>query len=236
MRSKYSATMLIVLVIVSATDAPLTWSAEACVPPPGFVDTPPPEIAPIGELVSHTEEITIDYPLAVVRESGSRGRLEETIDRTSGLPGVTGTHRLTTEVRFPQPGARRLVCLTDGSIVSEQVLDHEENPDGSRYRYIVWNYTSPKFPPISYAIGEIVRSAVGNTRTQVRWTYSFQLNRQKHPGSLGAEGDRVFRETFLDPVFSQWMRKTLENGKKRVGHVTTSHPNATGRVVHLIIQ
>ncbi len=139
MRPKYSATLLlVVLVIVSAIEAPITWSAEACVPPPGFVDTPPPEIAPIDELVSHTEEIAIDYPLAVVRESGSRGRLEETIDR--------------------------------------------------------------------------------------------------HPGSLGAEGDRVFRETFLDPVFSRWMRKTLENGKKRVGHVTTSHPNATGRAVHLIIQ
>ena len=223
MRSIYPAIMsLVVSVVVSAIHAPRAWSAEACALPPGFVDTPHPKIAPVAELVSHTEEITIEHPLAVVRDSASRGRLEETIDRTSGLPGVIGAYRLTTEVRFPQPGARRIVCLTDGSTVSEQVLEYEERPDGSRYRYVVWNYTSPKFPPISYAIGEIVRSAVGDTRTRVRWTYSFELDRQKHPGSLGAEGDRLFRESFLDPVFSQWMRKTLENGKKRVASVAPS--------------
>lgn len=220
MRSLSSVEVSVVLVVaLSAIGLPRISSADACVPPAGFVDTPPPQLAPVEALISHTEEVAIDYPLAVVRESGSRGRLEETIDRTSGLPGVSGSHRLTRDIPFPRPGARRIVCLTDGSIISEQVLEHEERPDGSRYRYVVWNYPNPTFPPIDYAIGEIVRIADGDSRTRVRWTYSFQLDRSKHPGSLGAEGDRIFRDTFLNPVFGQWMRKTLENGKNRVGQV-----------------
>ncbi|HEX3471470.1 MAG TPA: hypothetical protein VHT28_09820, partial [Silvibacterium sp.] len=41
-------------------------SAQTCTPPREFVDTPHPAIAPSEQLVSHTEEITIDRPLTVV--------------------------------------------------------------------------------------------------------------------------------------------------------------------------
>jgi hypothetical protein len=35
---------IVLLVVISATEAPTAWSAQTCVPPPGFVDTPHPKI------------------------------------------------------------------------------------------------------------------------------------------------------------------------------------------------
>ncbi|MET0535317.1 MAG: hypothetical protein ABW171_13950 [Steroidobacter sp.] len=188
-------------------------SAQTCTPPAGFVDTPHPEIAPIEQLLSHVEEVTIERPLAALLAQGSRARLEQTIDRTSGLPGVVGTQRLT-QGPF-QAGTRRLVCLTDGSTVVEQVLLIEDRPGRHHFRYVVWKYTSPKFPPIRYAVGEFVRTTVSDMRTHVRWTYSFQPDRQKYPEYLGGYSDARFRESFLEGEFAQWMRNTLASGKKR---------------------
>lgn len=204
MQRSYLGTILLVGLVASS---------RACELPPGFVDTPHPEIAPLEDLVSHTEEIMIERPFAKLREAASRTPLKIEIDRTSGLPGVAGTRKLT-EGPF-QPGSRRLVCLTDGFHVVEQVLIFEEKPDTHRHRYIVWNYTSPKYPPISYAIGEIVQTAISATRTRVRWTYSFQPDRNRWPGSLGESGEAFFRDTFVERQFAVWMRGTLASGKKR---------------------
>lgn len=210
MQRKYFCTVL--LVAMSAMDAPNA-SEHTCVPPPGFVDAPHPEIAPVEQLLSHVEEVTIERPIAVLRDLSAKTPLAQTIDRTTGLPGVAGTHRLT---QGPyQAGTRRLVCLTDGGIVVEQVLIMDQQPDGDRYRYVVWNYTSPKFPPIKYAVAEILRSEVGGTRTHVRWTYSFQPDRQRYSGYQGGFSDALFRERFLDGQFALWMRNNLANGKKR---------------------
>jgi len=40
--------------------------AQPCAPPPGFVDTPHPVVAPAEQLVARVEEITIDRPLSIV--------------------------------------------------------------------------------------------------------------------------------------------------------------------------
>jgi hypothetical protein len=197
------------LVAMGAMDAPFA-SDQTCVPPPGFVDTPHPEIAPVEQLLSHTEEITIERPLAVLNKASSTTPLEQTIDRTSDLPGVSGTHRLT-QGKF-QPGTRRLVCLTDGSSVVEEVLLLEQQPGSSRFRYVVWNYTSPKFPPIHYAVGEFLHTEFGGTRTRVRWTYAFHPDRDRYQAGYN---DDVFRQDFLDGQFAQWMRNTLAGGKQR---------------------
>ncbi len=207
MQRKYLGVLLIAAIKASSA------SAETCAPPPGFVDTPHPEIAPIEQLISRTEEVTIERSLAAVRAGGGKTSLEETIDRTSGLPGVTGTYRLT-QGPF-QKGTRRLVCLTDGGIVVEEVLLMEQKPDEGRFRYVVWNYTSPAFPPISYAVGEFVHSALGDSRTRIRWTYSFQPDRNRFPGNNGELGDSWFRTGFLDREFARWMRNNLAGSKKR---------------------
>lgn len=194
------------LVIIGAMEAP-TASAQTCAPPPGFVDTPHPEIAPAKELVSHTEEVTIERPLAVVRDLASKTPFR--INRSGeGLPGVIGLHRLN-QGPF-QAGARRLVCLTDGT-ASEEVLVWEQTPDRGRHRYVVWNYTSPAFAPVSYAVGEFVHTAVGDTRTRVRWTYSFKLKRDSDAAA--------FRENFMDRQWIPYMRNSLAGKKKRAEEV-----------------
>jgi hypothetical protein len=89
-------------------------NAETCALPVGFVDTPHPPIAETSKLVAHTEEITVDEPLAGVTRKNAKTDLKDAIHSPGSLPGVAGTHDLG-DIPFGTPGARRLVCLTDGS-------------------------------------------------------------------------------------------------------------------------
>jgi hypothetical protein len=187
--------------------AVVSTAAQTCVPPPGFVDTPAPTVAAVKELVSHTEETTIDGQLAVVLDSIDKP-LEDTIHKTSSLPGVSGSHMLTNG-EFGAPGSRRLNCLSDGSTLVEQVLASERNTNTFRFRYVVWNYTTEKARPIEYGVGEFYYSDVGGGRTHVTWTYSFQLNRHRFPGYLGSVGNFIFRVGFLNREYADLMRGVL---------------------------
>jgi len=182
-------------------------SAQTCVPPSGFVDTPAPAVAAVKELVSHTEEINIDRPLSVVLNSLDKP-LEDTIHKTNSLPGVSGSYMLT-KGEFGAPGSRRLNCLSDGTSLVEQVLESERNSSTFRFRYVVWNYTTEKARPIEYGVGNFLYSDIGGGRTHVNWTYSFQLNRHRFPGYLGALGAFLFRIRFLDSEFADLMRDVL---------------------------
>jgi hypothetical protein len=192
-----------------------TWtdraSAQDCSPPPGFTDTPYPTLAPLEALVSHTEEIAIDSPLTVVLAAVDKP-LSDTIKSSKALPGITGSHMLT-EGQFGAPGSRRLNCLSDGSTLVEQVLLSDRSHDGTRFRYVVWNYTSPKARPIVYGVGEFTYSATDESHTHVRWTYSFQLNRSRFPGMLGSLGNYLFRISFLDRSYAAMMRGVLVSTK-----------------------
>jgi len=182
-------------------------SARTCVPPSGFVDTPAPAVAAVKELVSHTEEINIDRPLSVVLNSLDKP-LEDTIHKTNSLPGVSGSYMLT-KGEFGAPGSRRLNCLSDGTSLVEQVLESERNSSTFRFRYVVWNYTTEKARPIEYGVGNFLYSDIGGGRTHVTWTYSFQLNRHRFPGYLGALGAFLFRVRFLDSEYADLMRDVL---------------------------
>ena len=186
-------------------------TAQDCSAPPGFIDTPHPTIAPLEDLVSHTEEITIDSPLTLVLTAVDKP-LSETIKKSASLPGITGSHMLT-EGPFGAPGSRRLNCLSDGSILVEQVLLSDRSHDGTRFRYVVWNYTSSKARPIVYGVGEFTYSATDQSHTHVRWTYSFQLNRHRFPGMLGSLGNYLFRISFLDRSYAAMMRSVLVSTK-----------------------
>jgi hypothetical protein len=186
-------------------------AAQNCLPPPGFTDTPHPAIARLDQLVSHTEEITVDGPLAVVLSAVDKP-LSETIKSSNSLPGITGSHMLT-DGPFGAPGSRRLNCLSDGSTLVEQMLQRDLRKDSVWFRYVVWNYTSSKARPIVYAVGEFTYSAVGDARTHIRWTYSFQLNRHRFPGMLGSLGDYLFRVSFLDRPYAAMMRGVLVSTK-----------------------
>ena len=183
-------------------------ASQDCAPPQGFKDTPHPEVAPIKQLVSHTEEIVVAKPLDTVLSESERKPLKQAIRKSDSLPGVAGEYLLTSGA-FGQAGSRRLVCLTDGTSTEEQVLLKTQSKTHAEFRYVVWNYTTEKAKPILYGVGDFVWTDLGNGTTHVKWTYSFQLRRDTFPGYLGGLGDWLFRVTFLDRDYAQMMRRTL---------------------------
>lgn len=183
---------------------PLSSQSPACELPVGFVAPPRPEIAPLEDLLSRAEEI--DVARAFDAPAPNRP-LEEAIRPTKDLPGVAGTVRLS-DGGYGSVGSRRLVCLTDGSTAIEEVLLAEASDDSRRFRYVVWNYTSPKFRDVDYAVGEIVSAQPAPGMTRVTWTYRFALK-----SGLDAEERHRFRKTFLEGEFAAWMRSQLESGR-----------------------
>lgn len=187
-------------------------ATASCVPPAGFVDLPPPPPASIQQMVSRTERIVIDRPLAATVETANKP-LRDAVRHTSALPGVAGEYPLTAG-EFGAAGSRRLVCLTDDSTLEEQVLERTRSSDSYRFRYEVWNYTSTKARPIRYAAGDFEYTELPGGRTQIVWTYSFELKRDRFPGYLGWLGNFLFRVSFLDREWADLMRATL-NGQKQ---------------------
>jgi hypothetical protein len=186
-------------------------SAQTCAPALGFIDTPHPVIGGAEELVAHTEEITIGRALSVVLSAVDKP-LKDTFQKTGSLPIVSGDYMLT-KGEFGAPGSRRLTCLTDGSTLEEEVLQSERDQNSSRFRYIVWNYTTEKARPIEYGVGDFHYSDMGDGRTHIIWTYSFKLKEHNFPGNLGAFGRFLFRKYFLEREYADLMRGVL-NGYK----------------------
>jgi hypothetical protein len=213
MREVFPAMLLAGLVIVSCHSS--SAAERLCTPPEHFVDQPHPQIAPIEQLVRHTEEIIIERSLEEVLDSLSKTKLENAIAKTRALPSVAATRTLTNG-EFGAVGSRRLVCLTDGSTLEEEILQNDRSPTVARFSYVVWNYTSKVARPVSYAVGYFERTALPGSRTHVRWTYAFQLNRNRFPGILGSVGNFLFRKAFLDRQYADMMRATLLNGKAEV--------------------
>jgi hypothetical protein len=186
-------------------------TTPACAPPVAFKDASHPEIAPPEQLVSHTEEILIDRPLSVVSDAMNKP-LNQALRGTDSLPGVSGDFMLT-KGPFGAPGSRHIVCLTDGTSVEEEALEREQAPRSAHFRYIVWNYQTPKARPIAYGVGEFRSLQIDNMRTRVTWTYSFKLKDDTLPGNLGGFGGFLFRVGFLDRDYAAMMRGVL-NGYK----------------------
>jgi len=195
-------------------------ASSACAPPPGFTDTPHPAIAPMEQLVSHTEETVIDRPLSVVSNAMNKP-LNQVIRQSDSLPGVSGDFILTSG-QFGAPGSRHIVCLTDGGSVEEQALEHEDNTTSGHFRYIVWNYQTPKARPIAYGVGEFRSQQIDGSHTRVTWTYSFSLKDDVFPGYLGEFGRWLFRVGFLDRDYAAMMRGVLS------GYKTTAENQPVG--------
>ena len=177
-------------------------------PPAGFIDTPHPPVSGPEKLVTRVEDIVIDRPLAQVMASVAGTPLADTIARDAGLPGVTGTHVLAGGT-FGEPGSRHMAFLTDDSTIVEQVLERTRTPTEDRMRYVVWNYTSATAAPLRYGLAEFLYTAEGEGRTRVRWTYSFELRRDRFPGFLGPLGGPLLKAAFLNGPYAKWMRATL---------------------------
>jgi hypothetical protein len=179
-------------------------NSSPCELPQGFIVSSPPQIEPDSKLVSRTEEIIIGGTLQGVRKKLGDVELKDILVKSRKLPGVVGV-KVLTPGGFGAPGTRRLVCLSDGSVTLEQVVDQESE----RFRYVVWSYTSKMASRISYAVGEFRYIDLHDERTKIEWTYSFKLNQKKFPGNFGRIGAFIFRVSFLDRDYAVLMRDTL---------------------------
>jgi hypothetical protein len=197
-----------ILVVAVALGA----AGQTCSPPAGFLDISHPKFIPDDQLASHTEHTVVDRPLPDVVHTGAKTKIKDAIQHPNSLPGVGGEAPLN-DIPFGTPGARRLVCLTDGTALEEQVLERFESPSLYHFRYAVWNYSTPKAKPVLYGIGDFLDTPIDATHTQILWTYSFALKRDAFPGSLGAFGRWLFRIGFLDRDYAQLMRATLSSFK-----------------------
>ena len=189
-------------------------ASAACEPPRGWVDVPHPEVAPLDQLVSHSEDIVVARPLAVVLKTTNSMDLRHTVKPTSALPGVEGTYLLTKQFdHFGAPGSRQFDCLSDGSTLEEQSLIRTQTAQDSRFRYVVWNYTTAAARPIRYGVGEFHYVAIDPNHTAIHWTYSFALNDARFPGYLGSFGQWLFRVGFLDRDYADLMKSVLQTTK-----------------------
>lgn len=166
----------------------------------------PPIIDPAAPMIARTDRIVIGLPPAALAERMLSAKLEDQIPETPGLPGVVGVTQLTPG-EWGEPGARRMVHLSDGASATEQIL---ENIPGERFRYQVWDYTTAAARPIAYAIGEFRYLPLAGDRTEVVWTYAFRLRSDRFPGFLGPLGRWLLRVVFLDRAYAVLMRETLK--------------------------
>ncbi|MBW8814704.1 MAG: SRPBCC family protein [Caulobacterales bacterium] len=183
-------------------------------PPPGFVDTPHPPIGPVSGMATRVEEVVIERPLAQVLAAVDAMPLTELVQATAGLPGVIGEHDLTAG-GYGQPGSRHLVFLSDGTTITEQIVDYERTAALYRFSYVVWNYSTPAARPIHYALAEFRYAADGPDRTRARWSYSFALRRNRFPGLLGGLGNRLLKAALLDGAYAKLMQGGLQRVKAR---------------------
>ena len=184
-------------------------------PPAGFIDSPPPTVAAPDRLVSRTEEITIDRPLAQVLACVDGTSLVDSIGEGGGLPGVAATYTLTPGP-YGDVGSRHIVKLTDGTTIVEQTLERVRTAGEFRWRYVVWNYTTLAAKPLRYGVSEFHYTSAGEGSTRVRWTYSFELRKDRFPGFLGlALGGALLKAAFLNGPYAKWMVANLEGLKAR---------------------
>lgn len=200
-------------------------AAPPCTPPPGFHDEPHPAIAPAEQLVSHTEQIVIARPYSTVSAAMNKP-LEKTILRSDSLPGVSG-HYMLTKGAFGAPGSRRIVCLTDGTTTEEEALEREDSPTAGHFRYVVWNYTTPKARPIAYGVGEFRTVQLDAGHTRITWIYTFKLKEDAFPGELGALGRWLFKVAFLDRDYAAMMHGVLRGYQEAAEKQSVMVPSGT---------
>ena len=122
---------------------------------------------------------------------------------TENIAGVKMTKTLTKNA-FPVIGSKRKVYLEDGETAIEEVVALE-----SRYlKYKVTDYTFSKAKPIEYGIGEFRFVPLTKNRLLVIWKYSFKLKENLFPGNLGCLGRTLFRWSFLDSDYAEFMNSS----------------------------
>lgn len=186
-------------VLLSLCFAGCAGAPEATEAPGRAPSTAPVRPAARDELVVRQVEFDVAAPRDRLFPAFLGAPLRTFIRGHGKLPGVVRTEALT-DARFPAPGSVRLVVLDDGSTAEEEVLVNE----AGRLQYLVSGYTAEVAAPIRYGLGEFVFEPRG-AATHVRWTYSFALREDRFPGSFGCLGRTLFKKTFLDRDYADFM-------------------------------
>jgi len=136
---------------------------------------------------------------------------------TDKIAGVKETRTLTRS-EFPEIGSMRQVILKDGESAKEQVLELR-----ARYfKYRVSDYTLEQAKPIEYGTGEFWFVPLAENSLLVRWKYSFRLKGNFFPGNLGWLGRRLFKWSFLDRDYAEFMNVGI--------HAIKAHAEGTGKI------
>jgi len=198
-------------------------AAPSCAPPPRFAPAPVPtvDVHAYAQL-TYTVTDTVHLPLAAFQRWFDAAPLETLLPGTHDIPAVTGTRQLG-GLAFPAVGAARYVCLADGSAAVEQIIDVQPE---RRFEYVVWNYTLAAARALKYGHGLFEFASLGDA-TEVRWTYSFELDGRRMPGRLGAVGRWLFRRSFLVPKFQPFMHagmRAIRSGAERAHASANADP------------
>ena len=188
--------------------APVFGNAS-CVLPADF--KPPADVFVTAERhknLSYEVERIIPIPVSRFQTWINSVSLDSLLRGTKDIPRVAGTVEFG-GISFPSIGARRYVCLADGSSAVEQVVAYQEN---SYFAYKVGAYTLPQAQGIEYGYGEFFMEPEGDA-TRLKWRYSFSLKKDRFPGNWGALGRLLFRKTFLDTKYAAFMNGAVDTIK-----------------------
>lgn len=169
--------------------------------------------------ISKTINFELNIPANKVASAIQFTNLEKFLPKTAKVPGVSGT-KLLIGTHFGPTGSRRLVCLTDHSYAAEEVI---ENKSDREFKYKVWNYTSEVAKPIEYAVGEFIATPLTANKSMVKWTYSFKLKNNVFPGNLFAPGRLLFRKSFVDSDYTEFMMSAANAMKINLVVPNVSH-------------
>jgi hypothetical protein len=206
--------MLHTAALIALSTALLPWDANAntsavsdCYLPKAYVVPERPQLQlKAHESLSVTLERNINVASPVFQRWFYESPLSDLLPGTQSMPSVSGTKNIGAIV-FPAAGSRRVVCLADGSIAIEEVLTYEPNRG---FSYIVWGYTLKAAEPIAYGFGEFWFDPTAEKNTRLKWRYSFALKDDQFPGSWGAVGRTLFRWTFLESKYTDFMNAGLD--------------------------
>lgn len=159
---------------------------------------PKPEIADDG-YITNSEKVIIDLPLDQYLEWVETQLLEDALTGRNNVPSVVRTEII--QGSWNEVGARRMIELSDGHYVVEEVLAKE---DPRLFRYQVWGFTNFARFAVDYAIGEFLHEEIDG-KTQITWTYSFH-NRSALTSS--------FLENFVESTWAPYMQQYLHTSKE----------------------
>jgi len=169
------------------------------------------ELKPDAKLVSREVEIVVNRNAKEYFQEFLHAPLKTFIPKTSAFAAVEQTKPLTKNT-FPKVGSQRLVCFTDGETVVEQVIELKPG----YFKYLVTNYSMNNAKPIEYGIGEFRFSPLTKSTALVHWKYSFKLKNNEFPGKLGCLGRQLFKWSFLNGDYAEFMNASI-NAVKAYG-------------------